>query len=142
MDWHKCSQPVDFAGITSKAPNQRQCTIVDPSIIPFFLDSGASVHISNTKSDFVACTQFPLTLSVALVVPPSRRSMLALCIWSCPRVLITLNHVLFIPTVTVHLIFVSSLCSMHCCVASFDASNCWVTECSGSHMLSGAFTSC
>ncbi|KAG1851587.1 hypothetical protein DFJ58DRAFT_728806 [Suillus subalutaceus] len=52
IDWCTHSQAVDFAGLTYKAPNQCTCTPIDPSIISFFLDSGASVHISNTKADF------------------------------------------------------------------------------------------
>jgi hypothetical protein len=59
IDWCQHSQPVDFAGITYKVPNQRQRTIVDPSIIPFFLDSGTSVHISNTESDFFNLRPIP-----------------------------------------------------------------------------------
>ncbi|KAG1869522.1 hypothetical protein F4604DRAFT_1655515 [Suillus subluteus] len=42
LDWRSHTRPVDFAGITYKAPNQRQHTIVDPSVVPLFLDSGAS----------------------------------------------------------------------------------------------------
>jgi hypothetical protein len=52
LDWHLHIQPVDFTGLTYKAPNQCQNTTVDPSIIPLFLDSGASIYISNEESDF------------------------------------------------------------------------------------------
>ncbi|KAG2755656.1 hypothetical protein P692DRAFT_20717009 [Suillus brevipes Sb2] len=59
INWRKHSQPVDFAGITYKAPNQRACIPIDPSVVPFFLDSGASVHISNVESDFYTLRPIP-----------------------------------------------------------------------------------
>lgn len=59
LDWCQCTCSVDFAGLTYKAPNQRARTIVDPSIVPFFLDSGASVHISNTEGDFFSLRPIP-----------------------------------------------------------------------------------
>ncbi|KAG2150781.1 hypothetical protein DEU56DRAFT_908421 [Suillus clintonianus] len=39
VDWHTHSQSVDFAGITYKAPNQCARTPIDPSVVPFFLDT-------------------------------------------------------------------------------------------------------
>lgn len=142
VDWRECSQPFDFAGITYKAPNQRQRTIVDPSIVPFFLDSGASVHISNTESDFYSLRPIP----PRTVSGVGGSSIQALGVGTLRLVVskgthITLDHVLFIPTATVRLISVSSLCSVHRCIASFDASSCWVTARSGSRMLSGSLTS-
>ncbi|KIK33604.1 hypothetical protein CY34DRAFT_27017 [Suillus luteus UH-Slu-Lm8-n1] len=59
VDWRSHSKEVDFAGITYKAPNQRARTPVDPSIVPFFLDSGASVHISNVEADFYTLRPIP-----------------------------------------------------------------------------------
>ncbi|KIK33210.1 hypothetical protein CY34DRAFT_62457, partial [Suillus luteus UH-Slu-Lm8-n1] len=52
LDWRSNTRPVDFAGSTYKAPNQCKRTIVNPSVVPLFLDSGASVHISNNEADF------------------------------------------------------------------------------------------
>ncbi|KAG2059346.1 hypothetical protein BDR06DRAFT_967884 [Suillus hirtellus] len=59
VDWCSHTQPVDFAGLTYKASNQCARTLVDPSILPFFLDSGASIHISNTGSDFYSLHPIP-----------------------------------------------------------------------------------
>ncbi|KAJ8584500.1 hypothetical protein M405DRAFT_746907, partial [Rhizopogon salebrosus TDB-379] len=59
VDWRTHTQPADFAGITYKAPSQCQRSVIDPSVIPFFLDSGASVHISNTESDFYNLRPIP-----------------------------------------------------------------------------------
>jgi hypothetical protein len=35
---------------------------MDPSIIPFFLDSGASMHISTTEADFFSLRPIPLNM--------------------------------------------------------------------------------
>ena len=142
IDWRQHSQPVDFAGITYKAPNQRQRTIVDPSIVPFFLDSGASIHISNTESDFYSLRPIP----PRTVSGVGGSSIQAIGVGTLRLVVakgihLTLDHVLFIPAATVRLISVSSLCSAHRCVASFDATSCWVQARSGTRMLSGTLTS-
>jgi hypothetical protein len=112
LDWH--SNTVDFASITYKAPNQRQCTIVDPLIIPMFLDSGASVHISNDESDFFSLRPIP-PHSINGV---GGSSIQAVGIGTIHLVVargihITLNNVLFIPTAMVQLISVSALCTAH-----------------------------
>ncbi|KAG2052939.1 hypothetical protein BDR06DRAFT_972624 [Suillus hirtellus] len=39
INWHKHSCPVNFVGLTYKAPNQHAHTPVNPSVVPFFLDS-------------------------------------------------------------------------------------------------------
>ncbi|KAG2139774.1 hypothetical protein DEU56DRAFT_912038 [Suillus clintonianus] len=125
LDWQNCTHLVDFAGLTYRAPNQRQCTIMDPSIIPFFLDSGASIHIINgiSGSSIQAIGIGTLRLVVARSIH------------------ITLENVLFIPAAMVQLVSVSALCAAHRCVVSFDATNCWVQAHSGTRMLSGTLTS-
>jgi len=142
LDWRQHSRSVDFAGLTYKAPNQRQRTIVDPAIVPFFLDSGASVHISNTEGDFFNLRP----ISPRTVNGVGSSSMQAMGIGTLRLVVakgihITLDNILFIPTATVRLISVSSLCAAHRCVASFDATSCWVQASSGTRMLSGTLTS-
>jgi hypothetical protein len=112
LDWR--SNTVDFAGITYKAPNQRRRTIIDPLIIPMFLDSGASVHISNDESDFFSLRPIP-PHSVNGV---GGSSIQAVGIGTIHLVVargihITLNNVLFIPTAMVQLISVSALCTAH-----------------------------
>jgi hypothetical protein len=142
LNWRQCTCSVDFAGLTYKAPNQHARTIVDPSIIPFFLDSGASVHISNTEGDFFSLRPIP----PCTVNGVGGSSIQAIGIGTLRLVVakgihITLGHVLFIPAATVRLISMSSLCAAHRCVASFDATSCWVQAASGARMLSGTLTS-
>ncbi|KAF8832953.1 hypothetical protein BDN67DRAFT_1018152 [Paxillus ammoniavirescens] len=59
VDWHRHSSPVDFANLSVAAPDQRTNTTIDPSVEPFFIDTGASVHISNTASDFYSLWPIP-----------------------------------------------------------------------------------
>jgi hypothetical protein len=143
LDWHTHSHPVNFAGITYKAPNQCSHTIMDPTIVPFFLDSGASIHISNDETDFFSLRPIPPRavngvggLSIQAVGVGTLRLIVARGIH------ITLDNVLFIPPATVCLISVSALCAAHHCMASKDATNCWVQAQSGTCMLSGTLTSC
>jgi hypothetical protein len=142
LDWHTHSRPINFAGITYKAPNQRSRTIVDPAIVPFFLDSGASIHISNDETDFFSLRPIP----PRAVNGVGGSSIQAVGVGTLHLIIargihITLNNVLFIPAATVCLISVSALCAAHRCMASFDATNCWVQARSGIHMLSGTLTS-
>ena len=53
----------------------------------------------------------------------------------------TLDHVLFVPTANVHLISVSAICSAHCCMATFNESECWLTSTNGNRILTGTLTS-
>ncbi|KIK78255.1 hypothetical protein PAXRUDRAFT_164450 [Paxillus rubicundulus Ve08.2h10] len=59
LDWQTHFRSVNFAGLTYKAPNQHQATVVDPSIVPFFLDSSTSVHVSNNEADFYQLCPIP-----------------------------------------------------------------------------------
>jgi hypothetical protein len=142
LDWHSNTCPVDFTSITYKAPNQHRHTIVDPSIIPMFLNCGASVYISNDESDF---------FSLCLIPPHSVNgvggsSIQAVGISTMYLVVargihITLDNVLFIPMVMVRLISISALCIAHQCITLFNTTTCWVQACSSSRMLSGTLTS-
>jgi hypothetical protein len=127
LDWCSYTSTVDFTGITYKAPNQCLHTIVDPSIVPFFLDSGVSIHISNNEADFFSLRPIP-PHPVNSVGGSSIQTVGigTLCLVVTRGIHINLENVLFIPTATVHLISVSALCSAHQCVTSFDAANCWV----------------
>jgi hypothetical protein len=142
VDWRTHSQPVDFAGITYKAPNQRACTPVDPSVVPFFLDSGASVHISNVESDFYTLRPIPPRVVSGI----GNSSIQAIGVGTIRLIVakgihLTLDHVLFIPNATVRLLSVSAMCAAHRCIVSFDGTSCWVQARSGTRMLTGSLTS-
>jgi hypothetical protein len=142
IDWREHTQDVDFAGLTYKASNQRHHTIIDPSVVLFFLDSGASVHISNVESDFYSLHPI-LPHSISGI---GSSSIQAIGVGSIHLIItkgihLTIDNVLFIPTATVRLVSVSAICSAHRCIASFDESSCWIQACNGTHMLTGNLTS-
>jgi hypothetical protein len=141
-NWRTHTKHVNFAGLTYKAPNQHKRTIVDPSLTPFFLDSGASVHISNTESDFYSlCPVPPRAVHGVGGSSISAIGIGSICLIIAKGIHLTLNHVLFIPTATVCLISVSAVCTVHRCIASFDATSCWVQGHNGTRMLTGTLMS-
>ncbi|KAG2157898.1 uncharacterized protein EDB93DRAFT_1100712 [Suillus bovinus] len=101
LDWRLHIRPVNFTGITYKVPNQHQCTIIDPSIVPLFLDSGASIHISNEESDFFSLHPIP-PRAVNGVSGSSIQAVGVgtLCLVITRGIHITLDNVLFIPAAT------------------------------------------
>ena len=141
LDWCCYSQPVNLAAVTYKVPNQHALTTIDLSVIPFFLDTGASVHISNCESGFYCL--HPVTPHAVHGVGGT--AVQAIGIRSIHLVVtkgihITLDNVLFISGATVCLISVSALTSSLKCVAHFANSDCWVMSASGARILSGTLT--
>ena len=47
---HSC--PTDLAAISTDAPNQATRTVISLEEFPFYLDSGATTHISLSHDDF------------------------------------------------------------------------------------------
>ena len=94
-----------LASITYKTSNQQKVTMIDPALNTFYLNSGASVHISNVKSDFYAlCPTTPHAVNGV-----SGSSILAVRIGSIRLTVtkglhITLHDIQFIPTVMVCLL--------------------------------------
>jgi hypothetical protein len=107
-----------------------------------FLDSGASVHISNDEADFFSLCPIP-PRSVNGVGGSSIQAIGigTIRLVAARGIHITLDNVLFIPAAMVCLISVSALCAAHRCVALFDATNCWVQAHTSARMLSGTLTS-
>ncbi|KAF9224790.1 hypothetical protein BS17DRAFT_766159 [Gyrodon lividus] len=58
MDWHRHNFP-PTAHLSVAAPNQCTRTTIDPNDKPFFIDTSASVHISNTASNFYNLCPIP-----------------------------------------------------------------------------------
>ncbi|KIK93332.1 hypothetical protein PAXRUDRAFT_12723 [Paxillus rubicundulus Ve08.2h10] len=59
VDWCRHNSPVDFANLSIAAPDQHTNMTIDPSIEPFFINMGVSVHISNTTSNFYSLRPIP-----------------------------------------------------------------------------------
>ena len=141
INWHSHLQPIDVVAIIYKAPNQHAPTTTDPSMTLFFLDTGASVHISNNKSDFYhLCPVAPHTVHGVRGSAVQTIGIGSACIVIAKGIHIILDNVLFIPGAIVHLISVLVLTLSLKYVAHFTDSDCWVTSVSGVHVLSGTLT--
>ena len=141
IDWCCHSQPMDLAALTYNAPNQCAPTTIDLSLTPFFLDTGASIHISNCESDFYRLR--PVTPWAVHGVGGSAIQVIgigSICLIIAKGIHVTLDNVLFIPGATICLISVSALTLALKCMAHFANSTCWVTYTSGAQILSGILT--
>jgi hypothetical protein len=141
INWCTHSQAVDVATITYKAPNQQVSTVINPSVMPFFLDTGVSVHISNCEADFLwLCPITPHTIRGVGGSTVQALGVGTIHLIVTKGIHITLDNVLFVPTVTVHLISVLALTSSLKCITHFTDSICWVTSANGSCILLGTLT--
>ncbi|KIK96797.1 hypothetical protein PAXRUDRAFT_137653 [Paxillus rubicundulus Ve08.2h10] len=59
VDWHHHSAPFNFTHLHVAAPNQCVNTVINPSTKPSFIDTGASVHISDTAPHFYSLHPIP-----------------------------------------------------------------------------------
>ena len=141
INWHLHSNPVDITAITYKAFNQCAPTTINPAIIPFFLDTGASVHISNCQLDFfhlhpvAPCAVHGVGGSTIQAI-----GVRSICLIIAKGIHPMLENVLFIPNTTIQLISISTLTTSHKCVVHFTNSSCWVTSVNRTHILSGTLT--
>jgi len=140
IDWNQFSRPVnttcDDSFLSAYSTSQLHGHI--PNDSPFILDSGASCHISPEQSDFKSLspiTPHPITRFGGSCVYVSRVSTIELCTKAGKK--ITLNHVLFVPNSTVHLISVFSLNNDRPNACYFDATSCSVLDSNGKMLLKG-----
>ena len=130
VDWNTHTKPSDVAAISEISPiNQNNHTPISLDELPFYVDTGATVHISPEKSDFL--TLKPTTARSVKGVGGS--SVTAIGIGSIKlRVArgayIILQNALYIPNATVRLISVSTLARDNQAIAHFDESSCWITN--------------
>lgn len=53
-DWNTHTKPLNITAISEIAPiQQNSCTLISLNDLPFYVDTGATVHISPEKSDFL-----------------------------------------------------------------------------------------
>jgi len=130
VDWNTHTKPSDVAAISEISPiNQNNCTPISLDDLPFYVDTGATVHISPEKSDFL--TLKPTTAHSVKGISSSSITAIGigsikLCI-ACGTYII-LQNTLYIPNATVRLISVSTLACNNQAVAHFDESSCWITN--------------
>jgi len=128
IDWAEHSNNIEVSPTMIAAPHQtRRTTIISLDTCPFFLDSGASVHVSPEQSDFLSLR--PISLKAIKGI--GRSSILAtgigdikLCIaWGAYIILL---GVLFVLNSTIRLISISSLTHDSACHVHFGKTSCWI----------------
>ena len=138
VDWCKYTNPdVDIAAISVCAPTG-PCTVISTDAGSFFLDTGATTHISPCRNNFFDLCPIP-PWSVKGV---GGSSIQAVGIGTVKLVIgrgahILLPDILFIPNTSVCLISISSLCCSAKFIAYFDEDSCWLKKKDGSWVASG-----
>jgi len=129
VDWNVHSRPTDLAAISADAPNQATRTVASSEEFPFYLDSGATTHISPSRDDFFSLRPIasrPVKgvggTSIFATGIGEIRLRIARGAW------VVLLDVLFIPTAAVRLISVSAIARDSKIVSHFDDTSCWLTS--------------
>ena len=130
LNWNTHTKPVDIAAISEVSPlQQNKRTPISLEDLPFYIDSGATVHISPEKLDFI--TLRPIAACSVKGVGGSSITAIGLGDIKLRIVCgahIILQNVLFIPNATVRLISVSMLAHDSQIIAHFDEATCWITN--------------
>ena len=130
VNWNTHTKPSDVAAISEISPiNQNNHTPISLDHLPFYVDTGTTVHISPEKSDFM--TLKPTTARSVKGVGGSSITAIGigsikLCVTHGAYIL--LQNALYIPNTTVCLISVSTLARDIQAVVHFDESSCWITN--------------
>ncbi len=140
IDWSLHSRPADDGDTTPEpvAYSASRTPVDNLSESPFILDTGATCHISPTKSDFKSLRPIaphPITGVGGARVHATGVGSIELCIASNQKVV--LEDVLYIPTSTVRLVSVLCLNRSGRYVSCFDSDSCWVTNKAGAIILRG-----
>jgi hypothetical protein len=110
IDWTKFHNDINVSSNIIAAPHQMERTPIKLlDTCPFYLDSGASVHISLKSSDFISLC--PITSKAikgvgGLSIMATRIGDIKLCM--AQGAYIILINVFFVPNSTIHLISISA----------------------------------
>ena len=131
INWNNHSQPIDFAALSASDTSplsQTNHTIISTDTHPFWLDSGATIHISPERSDFTSLRSVPPRYIKGL----GGMSVLAVAIgdikiWIGHGTSLILCDVLYVPEAQVRLISVRGLTCDSSVMTHFDHNSCWLT---------------
>ena len=130
LDWTTHTRPIDIAAISEVSPlQQNKRTPISLEDLPFYVDTGATVHISPEQSDFL--TLRPIAARSVKGVGGSSITTIGLGdikLRIARGAHIILQNVLYIPNATVRLISVSTLARDSQVIAHFDEMTCWITN--------------
>ncbi|HEV7738298.1 MAG TPA: hypothetical protein VGO47_13115, partial [Chlamydiales bacterium] len=116
--------------------SQKSRTTISLLISPFWLDTGASIHISPNRDDFITLRQIkPKQVGGLTAISVVAIGIGDIKIRIGRGAYILLKDVFYIPDSKVRLISVRCLTRDHSAVAHFDESHCWLTHKSTGNML-------
>jgi len=128
IDWAKFCNDIDNSSAMIAALHQTHRTpITSLDTCPFYLDSGASVHILPESSDFLSLR--PITSKAIKGVGGSSIMVTGIGdikLYIAQGTYITLVNVLFIPNSTVRLISISAITRDSTCDIHFSSNSCWI----------------
>ena len=130
LNWTTHTKPINVTTISEVSPlQQNQCTPISLEDLPFYVDTGATVHISSEQSDFL--TLHPIAACSVKGVGGSSITAIGLSdikLHITHGAHILLQTVLYIPNAIVRLISVSTLACDSQIVAHFDETTSWITN--------------
>ena len=130
IDWRERRRDnVDIAALSVAAPINISHTSLPINASPFFLDTGATTHISPEHTDFFELKPLPPRPIKGIggsIIHAIGIGSIKICIAKGNHIM--LKNVLYVPHATVCLISIKSLCASANLVASFDATSCWLPK--------------
>lgn len=130
IDWDTHNRPIDDEAYSSIAPlQQNRRTPISTDSHLFYVDSGATVHISPDQSDFI--TLRPIALRPVKGVGGSSIAAIGqgdIKLRIGKGASITLRDALYIPNSTVRLVSVSLMARESNLISHFDDEACWLTN--------------
>ena len=130
IDWNIHTKPSDVAAISKIPPiQQTNHTPISFEDLPFYVDTGTTVHFSPERSHFL--TLWPISAHAVKGVGGSSVTTIGISnikLRIAHGAHIILQNTLYILNAMVHLISVSTLACDNKAVAHFDEDTCWITN--------------
>jgi hypothetical protein len=129
IDWNEHSRSIDLANLVVAPCSQQERVPLSLVDHPFFLDTGATTHISPERSDFDSL----VSITLRAVCGIGKSSIEAISIGNIHLIIgnntkLNLKSVLYVPTATVRLMSVLAVNHQDHYVSHFGKHNCWITN--------------
>jgi hypothetical protein len=140
IDWcENGKEEIEPEALTTEPVNSSSRTQISRDSGPFILDSGASIHISPDRTDFIELRK----ISPRIIKGVSGTSISAIGIRKIHLRIakgntLILDPVLYVPQAAVRLISVRALASSQNLATHFNETGCWITKPCGATLASGA----
>ena len=136
VDWSSNSRAVETVNLSAVDTSKRLPLSLKDS--PFFLDTGATTHLSPERTDFHNLRPIsprPITGVGGIKIEAVGVGTIRLSVGRGIR--LVLEDVLYVPAATVRLVSVLALNRRDCLTTHFDDSSCWITNPAGAVVARG-----